>query len=61
MSVLNVAAWSVIAILLIADIAVHLWSIRVSRAAHKALELTQSVVASMQADSQSDGSGDANG
>jgi hypothetical protein len=50
MSVLNIAAWSVIAILLIADISVHLWSIKVSRAAHKALELTQSVVASMQTD-----------
>lgn len=49
MSVLNIAAWSVIAILLIADISVHLWSIKVSRAAHKALELTQSVVAAMQA------------
>lgn len=51
---LNIAAWSVIAILLIADISVHLWSIKVSRAAHKALELTQSVVASMQADSSSE-------
>lgn len=50
MSVLNIAAWSVIAILLIADISVHLWSIKVSRAAHKALELTRSVVESMQAD-----------
>jgi hypothetical protein len=56
MSVLNIAAWSVIAILLLADISVHLWSIKVSRAAHKALELTQSVVASMHADdSQRDG------
>lgn len=54
MSVLNIAAWSVIAILLIADISVHLWSIKVSRAAHKALELTQSIVASMQADSAAD-------
>ena len=51
----NVAAWSVIAILLVADIGVHLWSIKVSRAAHKALELTQSVVAQMQASSSNDG------
>jgi len=50
MNVLNMAAWSVIAILLIADISVHLWSIKVSRATHKALELTQSIVAEMQAD-----------
>ena len=57
MSVLNIAAWSVIAILLIADISVHLWSIKVSRTAHKALKLTQSVVASMQADSASDTEG----
>jgi hypothetical protein len=54
MSVLNIAAWSVIAILLIADISVHLWSIRVSRTALKALELTQSAVASIKAsDSES--------
>jgi hypothetical protein len=50
MSVLNIAAWSVIATLLVADISVHLWSIRVSRTALKALELTQSAVASIKAD-----------
>ncbi len=54
MSVLNIAAWSIIAILLIADISVHLWSIKVSRAATKALELTQSIVAEMNAGSKAE-------